>query len=66
MILNILDASPRIDINGIVDSTLATARALVKELDLDPVVLPGDKGDFIVTVEFYNKLFKFCTIFTIN
>ena len=46
-----LDISPRVDINGVVDSALASVRALVKELDLDPVVLPGDKGDFIVTVE---------------
>ena len=30
----------------------------MKELDLDPVVLPGDKGDFIVTVESN----QFCTI----
>ena len=53
-----LDISPRVDINGVVDSALASVRALVKELDLDPVVLPGDKGDFIVTVESN----QFCTI----
>ena len=46
-----LDFSPRVDINGIVDSALATVRVTVNELGLDPIVLPGDKGDFIVSVE---------------